>query len=138
MYHFVLNGVKCACDDVHELLRATRFASIGKRPKSDDSFSVEITKSSPHEVWIGTAGEDLDAQIEKIMNADTDKKTSGSKRPKCHKRLGTIVKTPHELKDLPKLDGTITWDVAHRIGKKFKRTDLNQLRTDLKQRQQLP
>jgi hypothetical protein len=138
MYHFTLNGVDCACDTVHELLRA--IVEHGRCDQGgNDSFSVEIMKNSPsREVWLGTAGEKLDAQIEKITKRTKLAKRKLLELSKCKGCGGTIVKTPQELKDLPKLDCTITWDVARRIGKKFKRTDLNQLRTDLKQRQQLP
>ena len=41
------------------------------------------------------------------------------------------------VKELPYVEGGITWDVAKKHGKKLGRTDIRQLRSDLKQRQMM-
>jgi len=155
MYHFMLDGLSCHCDTAAEL--QTISSSVVKRDAlkqavKDPNRSVRIVAEigsslgKPPEWW--TAESDGTTTVvkktEKPANkaAETKKKLlelakSGADKPKATTSR-VVKKSVEELAALPYVKGGVTWEVTHKIGKKLKRTDYNQLRSELFARKQLP
>ena len=133
MYYFQLNGVECKCDSLGELLSVVQDKNVETEPTPD------------FVAWIGTAGEELNAILERQKGKKPQKARRVAKKakkaPKVAKKtrgFKPINRTPEELQDLPVVKGGITWAVAKKWAKKLKRDDVAQVRSELAQRKKLP
>jgi len=138
MYYFRLNGVECKCDELSELMAVVQ------------NENVKAEQVPDFVAWIGTAGDELNALLEKKLEkpsvmrleqraALAAKKLKDRKKEERKKSGFTpIERTPQELKDLPYVKTGVTWAVAKRIAKKLGRDDIAQVRSDLAQRKKLP
>ena len=68
------------------------------------------------------------------------KRVRVAKVSRRHKAVATETDTEADTgrnsgKEVPYVEGAITWDVARKYAKKLGRTDVRQVRSDLKQRQ---
>jgi hypothetical protein len=104
--------------------------------------NVETEPTPDFVAWIGTAGEELNAILERQKGKKPQKARRVAKKAKkpVKKTRGfkPINRTPEELQDLPVVKGGITWAVAKKWAKKLKRDDVAQVRSELAQRKLLP
>lgn len=131
MYYFRLNGVECKCDKLSELLAVVQ------------DKNVEAEQVPDFVAWVGTAGDELNAILERhVSKGKKPQKAKTAKKavPKAKKTRGfkPVNRTPEELQDLPVVKGGITWAVAKKWAKKLKRDDVAQVRSELAQRKLLP
>jgi hypothetical protein len=98
--------------------------------------NVEAEPVPDFVAWVGTAGDELNAILERHVSKG---KKAQKATKKAQKRPGfvPIKRTPEELKDLPVVKGGVTWAVAKKWAKKMKRDDVAQVRSDLAQRKLL-
>jgi len=131
VYHFKLNGVECKCDSLGELLAVVQDKNVEAEPVPD------------FVAWVGTAGDELNAILERHVSKGKKPQKATKKAQKATKKAQKrpgfvpIKRTPEELKDLPVVKGGVTWAVAKKWAKKMKRDDVAQVRSDLAQRKLL-
>ena len=114
MYYFTIAGMECRCETAEELRAvvgqpvstpARPTATATTRARTGRRAKKSHHRRSPAEAAATAAGTETD--------------TSGNA----------------DAKKVPYITGGITWDVAKKHAKKLGRTDIRQVRSDLKQRQ---
>ncbi len=138
MYYFTMNGVTCSCDALGELRAAVTITAASeaaaKKPADVRGFIVskELKPQDTWFSWMGDNGEKLSVSLqarEEALRKEALEKVVKKKQKKrrCHT----------EVKELPLIDGPITWDVTRKMAKKLGTTNLTRLRSDLFARQKL-
>ena len=106
MYYFTIAGMECRCETVEELR-----AVVGQPAATTKSTATTRAK------------------------ARKGRASKVSRRPKAAATEANKETERGSGKEVPYVEGGITWDVAKKIAKRLHRTDVRQVRSDLKQRQ---
>lgn len=108
MYYFTIEGMECRCETVAELRAVVAQPAATAKPKATTKAKAKMGRATKV------------SRRRRVPEAATE--ASGE----TGRNLGDEV---------PYVKGPITWDVARKHAKKLGRTDVRQLRSDLKQRQ---
>ena len=115
MYYFTIGGLECRCETAEEL------QAVAERPVSTLARATATTRAKARRGRRAKSHHRRSPEATEVAATETGKEAGRNSKA---------------LKDsVPYLEGGITWDVAKKQGKKLGRTDIRQLRSDLKQRQ---
>ena len=106
MYYFTIAGMECRCETVEELRAVVGQPTATTKPTATTRAKARKGRAS------------------KV-----------SRRAKAAATEGGSETERGSGKEVPYVEGGITWDVAKKIAKRLHRTDVRQVRSDLKQRQ---
>ncbi len=120
MYYFKARGIECSCDSADELFVVLDKMSSDYKPSLADKISQHL----------------LAVEAKSELEKPVVKKSKP--RRKHRRKTGKPVNVDmNAIKDLPYLEGGISWDATKKVAKKLKRTDFMQLRSELFHRQKL-
>jgi len=108
MYYFTIGGMECRCETVEELR-----AVVGQPAATTKSTATTRAKAKK-------------GRASKVSRRAKAAATEADSETDTRRNSG---------KEVPYVEGGITWDVAKKIAKRLHRTDVRQVRSDLKQRQ---
>ena len=115
MYYFTIADMECRCETAEELR-----AVVGW-PVSTPATATTTAKAK--------RGRPAKVSHHRRSPAATEMAATETDKEAGKGRNSNVVK------DVPYVEGGITWDVAKKHAKKLGRTDIRQVRSDLKQRQ---
>ena len=110
MYYFTIGGMECRCETVEELR-----AVVGQPAATTKSTATTRAKARKGRASkVSRRPKAVATEADSETDADTGRNAG---------------------KEVPYVEGGITWDVAKKIAKRLHRADVRQVRSDLKQRQ---
>ena len=108
MYYFTIAGMECRCETVEELRAVVGQPTATTKPTATTRAKARKGRASKVSRRPRAAATEADSEMDTGRNSG---------------------------KEVPYVEGGITWDVAKKIAKRLHRTDVRQVRSDLKQRQ---
>lgn len=119
MYYFTIEGIECHCETADELRAVVgRPVCTPARPRATTTAKAKRGRAKGAATRVSHHRRPTEAATEVGTEADTGRNSN-------------------VVKELPYVKGGITWAVAKKYGKKLGRTDIRQLRSDLKARQMM-
>ncbi len=115
MYYFTVSGMECRCDTAMELVSLCQAVSCGQSERAPTKETTATTDVATREE--GT--------------------TDGATKELHRAAARRVFPERNAIADLPFVEGGLSWKVVKRIAPKLNRTDIRQLRSDLKARQAL-
>ncbi len=114
MYYFTVSGIECRCETAQELVSICAAVCCGQSERAPTATIAKETTATREE---GT----------------TETATTALHRAAARR----VFPERNAIADLPFIEGGLSWKVVKKIAPKLKRTDIRQLRSDLKARQAL-